>query len=127
MNFQEYLDSLNVGDTVIINDKNSYYECVVSKITPTRIFKISRRNDNYAVYSFNSQGQVRGNKYFTEIVNKFNTDVMEKARLSFAKDKMLVGVCRIVSFLEKQKSAYSTKNNDIVRKIHSLLEEWENT
>lgn len=125
MSFQEYLDSLKIGDAVIVKDKGAYYECVVSSITPTRVFKVSRLNDNYVSYSFNKQGKIKGNKYFTEIVNKFDDTALEAASLRFAKDKMLMNVCRVVSFLDKQKTAYSPKNSEIVLKIQRSLEEWE--
>lgn len=125
MNFQEYIQSLNVDDEIIITDRLIVVPGVVSKITPTGIIKIIPHFNKFMEYSFDKNGLSRGNNYHCRIVNKHNQEEMAKVNYLQAKTKMHHELCKTISFLDKQKNVYSPKNAEILTNIQQLLKEWE--
>lgn len=125
MNFQDYINSLNVGHEVVVKDKNNFHIGVVNKITPTGILRIIPNYNELMVYSFDKYGKPMGNNYSISIVNKFNEAAMRLVKLHQAECDMKFRLSKVIKFLEKQQDSYSSKNNDILTNIQELLKTWQ--
>lgn len=101
MNFQQYIQSLNIGDGVLIMHNQNAYIGVVDKITPTGLIKVTPNFNKFMVFTFDKYGKERGTNYNTSIVNKYDEKAMEKFRIIKAKYKMQINLNKTITFLEK--------------------------
>ena len=74
--YQKWLDSLEVGDVVVVEHWNyglSYYIKKIDRITPTRRIIV----DNYI---FTSDGRIYGNRYSPTYLREYTPEIVKKIK-----------------------------------------------